>query len=81
MLEGATRFEKTFFLATDLEPVENWSNPDNGEKIRIERESFVEVIQRCHQREMRQAEAMLCVMNMAYDPKAKAELNKWLNEK
>ena len=44
ILEGATRFEKTFFLATDLEPVPDWKNPDNGERIRIMREPFADIV-------------------------------------
>jgi len=80
-LEGATRFEKSFFLATDLEPASNWSNPDKGEKIEIIRESFDNVVKRCHARSMRQAEAMLCILNMKYDEHANKKLNEWLKVK
>lgn len=77
-LEGATRFEKTFFLATDLEPVPNWKNPDNGEHIRIIREPFADIVARCHRRELRQAEAMLCILNMAYDTETRKQVTEWL---
>lgn len=77
-LEGATRFEKSFFVATDLEPIDDRSNPDNGEKIQVLHESFDEVVKRCHKRQMRQAEAMLCIMNMAYDEKTRQEMHEWL---
>ncbi len=77
-LEGATRFEKTFYLATELIPVADWKNPDNGERIKIIREPFRKTVERCHARELRQAEAMLCILNMAYDQKTKKEVNDWL---
>ncbi len=80
-LEGATRFEKTFYLATDLEPVTDWKNPDHGERIQTLRLPFEDVVARCQRRELRQAEAMLCILNMEFDPAAQAELQVWLNEK
>ena len=77
-LEGATRFEKTFYLATDLEPVHDWNNPDNGERIQILREPFADVVARCHRRELGQAEAMFCILNIAHDPDTTKIVQDWL---
>lgn len=77
-LQGTTRFEKTFFLATDLELIHPDQHLDEGERVRVFSESLKAVEQRCHRRELRQIGGMLCIYNILYDPETNTRVTKWL---
>lgn len=75
-MNGSSRFEKSFFLAKGL--VKDKTNLDAGERIAVMRETFESVIERCHKYEMRQFDAMLCLLNMKFDPILSARVKAWL---
>lgn len=78
-LKNSSRFEKSFFLATDLVEDTSKRGADCGEKIQIVHESLTEIMERCRNYELRQLDAMLCFMNLIHDPKTNWILKNWLS--
>ena len=77
-LQGSTRFEKTFFLATDLERIATEKHLDEGERVRVFPESLADIAARCHRRELRQIGGMLCILNILHDPETNERVMGWL---
>ncbi len=78
-LMGSSRFEKTFFIATDLQKTENQNHLDAGEKVTVFSESIHETAKRCAKFELRQLGAMLCIMNIIHDSETNNRIMTWLN--
>ncbi|MBD3281327.1 NUDIX domain-containing protein [Candidatus Uhrbacteria bacterium] len=76
-LMGSTRFEKTFYIATDLKKISD-SKLDGGENIRVFSESLVDVSKRCAKYELRQLGGMLCILNIIHDPETNQKIMSWL---
>jgi ADP-ribose pyrophosphatase len=79
-LKNSSRFEKTFYLATDLIEDGSRREADCGEKIRIIREPLEKTVERCRRYELRQLDAMLCFLNLIQDPEANKKLKDWLSK-
>jgi ADP-ribose pyrophosphatase len=77
-LMGSSRFEKTFFIATDLTKVDT-NHLDSGEKVTVFTESIHDLAKRCAKFELRQLGGMLCIMNILYDQDTNKRINSWLN--
>ncbi|MDD2731193.1 MAG: NUDIX hydrolase [Candidatus Portnoybacteria bacterium] len=75
-LKNSSRFEKTFFLATDLSEDGSRRGADCGEKIRVLREPIPKIIERCRKYELRQLDAMLCFLNLIQDPEIVRKFSK-----
>jgi ADP-ribose diphosphatase len=76
-LMGSSRFEKTFFIATDLKKIDS-NKLDSGEKIEIFTESINKTAKRCAKYELRQLGGMLCIMNILHDPATNKRITTWL---
>lgn len=77
-LMGSTRFEKTFFIATDLKKIHG-NKLDCGEKVIVLTESLNDIVKRCAKYELRQLGGMLCIMNILYDKETNHQVMTWLN--
>lgn len=78
-LMGSTRFEKTFFVATDLQKINEINHHEPGEKIEIFIESIDKVLEHCHNWKLRQTDGMLCFLNIMHNPKINKQITSWLN--
>jgi len=75
---GSSRFEKHFFLATDLTADHDAAQPDSGERISLLKETVEMTKAHCLNHELRQFDAMLCFLGLCFDPEKSRALEAWL---
>ncbi len=77
-LGGMYRFEIGFYVATGVEEHPGGPHLDAGEKIEVVRMPFKEVLQLALDRKLRSQEAMIGIIQIAFDPEQRARLDAFL---
>lgn len=77
---GVSRFEEFLFLASELEDGFP-THRDAGERIELLPTPWDDVVDLCLKRQLRQLNIMLTILQMAFDPEAKARLEDWLRNR
>lgn len=75
---GSTRFAQTVFVAAGPYDHVKERHLDPGERIEVLRTPWDDAVRMCLRHELRQAEVMLAVLSLAYDPGAKKRLREFL---
>ena len=75
---GSARFAQTVFVAADLRDHVKERHLDPGERVEILRTQWDDAVRMCLNHELRQAEVMLAVLALAFDPEARTGLRKFL---
>ncbi len=75
---GSARFAQTVFVAADLRDHVKERHLDPGERVEILRTPWDDAVRMCLNHELRQAEVMLAVLALAFDPEARTGLRKFL---
>lgn len=78
-MKGMYRYEQGLYLATDIYDVPDGRHLDAGEKIEVIHMPFKDVVKLALKRELRSFEAMLCILQIAYDPAAQDRLDTFLS--
>lgn len=80
---GMARFTQAVFVATDLvlDPAYNRSQHEDGEKIQLHSLKWHDLVTRCLHQDLRQANVMLSILCMEYNPEQKEKLLTFLKGK